>query len=78
VSLLGEILAGQQKFAEAEPLLLRGYEGIKMCDSLIRGPDARYLTEAVERVVRFYELTRQPDKARVWRDKLPPANPIAH
>jgi hypothetical protein len=31
------------------------------------------LTEAGERLIRFYEVTGQPEEARAWREKLPEA-----
>ena len=34
-SLLGGALLGQKKFAEAEPLLLAGYEGLKLREKTI-------------------------------------------
>src|SRR5262249_22166793 len=69
-SQLGDILLGQQKYAEAEPLLLHGYEGLKQRTTTLVGTNRRYLTEAGERVVRFYEATNQPEKAKEWREKL--------
>ena len=69
--LLGETLAGQQKYADAEPLLLRGYEGMKAGEASHHVADLR-IRDAGERVVRFYEATGQPEKAREWRAKLPP------
>jgi tetratricopeptide (TPR) repeat protein len=71
VSLLGETLAGQQKYAEAEPLLLRGYEGMTAGEATHHVAD-RKIREAGERVVRFYEATGQPEEAREWRAKLSP------
>jgi serine/threonine protein kinase/tetratricopeptide (TPR) repeat protein len=70
MSVLGQILLGQQKYAEAESLLLKGYEGMKQLETTIHANERRRLTEAGERVVRFYELTNQPEKAREWRDKI--------
>jgi serine/threonine protein kinase/tetratricopeptide (TPR) repeat protein len=85
LSLLGEALLGQQQYTEAERLLRQGYDGLKereiflygcVCDyggkSKIRPEGPRRLAEAVERLVRLYEVTQQPDKARAWREKLPP------
>jgi serine/threonine protein kinase/tetratricopeptide (TPR) repeat protein len=76
-SLLGEVLAGQKKYAEAELLVLRGYEGMKQREAILPGVEKRRLAEAGERVVRFYETTKQPDKARVWRESLKPKPPDA-
>jgi tetratricopeptide (TPR) repeat protein len=68
-SVLGEALLEQKKYAEAEPWLLDGYEGMKRQD-VNRAWERRLLTKAGERVVRFYEETGQPDKAREWQTKI--------
>ncbi|MGO9918200.1 MAG: protein kinase domain-containing protein [Isosphaeraceae bacterium] len=66
-SLLGGALMGQEKYAEAEPLLRRGYEGMKQREAKIP-PQARdRLTDALERLVRLYEATSRPDEAARWR-----------
>jgi serine/threonine protein kinase/Tfp pilus assembly protein PilF len=72
LSLLGGALLGQQKYAAAEPLLLQGYEGMKQRQAqipVVRG--THLFVEASERLVRLYEATNQPKKARTWREKLP-------
>jgi serine/threonine protein kinase len=72
-SLLGECLMKQKKFAEAEPLLILGFEGIK---SRVNNANAltREQAEAGERIVRFYEETSNPDKAKEWQAKLRAGN----
>jgi eukaryotic-like serine/threonine-protein kinase len=70
-SLLGGALLGQKKYAEAEPLLLQGYDGMKQRESQIPSMGKIRLTEAAERLVRLYEETNQPEKAKSWREKLP-------
>jgi serine/threonine protein kinase/tetratricopeptide (TPR) repeat protein len=80
MTILGEILLGQQKYAEAEPLLLKGYEGMRQQPdvAVTRRPwQRRQLIEAGERVVRFYEVTNQPEKARAWRQRLKATEPAA-
>jgi hypothetical protein len=74
VSLLGKVLCSQQKYAEAEPLLLEGYEGMKQREAILPANEKRRLAEACERVVRFYEMTIQPEKGREWRDRLGPVS----
>jgi eukaryotic-like serine/threonine-protein kinase len=71
MSMLGDALVGQKKYAEAEPLLLQGYEGIKQRESQIPDQAKTRPTEAAERLVRLYEATNQPAKARQWRERLP-------
>jgi len=69
-SVLGGSLLGQKKLAEAEPLILGGYEGMKACEAKIPAPDKPRLTEAAERVVQLYEAWGKNDKAAEWRAKL--------
>src|SRR5262249_37415554 len=59
-SLLGAVRLGQQRYAEAEPLILQGYEGVKKWRATQHSPELD-LTEAGERVIRFYEVTNQPE-----------------
>jgi tetratricopeptide (TPR) repeat protein len=71
MSQLGGALLGQRKYAEAEPYLLQGYEGSKQREARFYAHQKKmWHREALERVVRFYEMTKQPEKARVWREKL--------
>jgi hypothetical protein len=67
---LGDLLCGQRRYAEAEPLLLRGYEGMKQQEATLPANEKGRMAEAGQRVVRFYEATNQPEKARVWREKV--------
>jgi hypothetical protein len=68
--LLGGSLSAQKKFAEAEPLLLQGYEGMKQRQDKISKDDAPYLIEALERLVQFYDAWGKPDQTAEWRKKL--------
>lgn len=70
MSVLGGALLGQKKFAEAEPLLHQGYEGMREREQTIWRDRLTRITDAGERLVRFYETTNQPEKARAWREKL--------
>jgi serine/threonine-protein kinase len=58
-SSLGECLVAQKSYAEAEPLLLRGYTGIK---SNLGEKNPRTI-EAVKRLVTLYRDWKKPDKA---------------
>ena len=64
ISILGGIFLAQKRYAEAEPLLLQGYAGMKQGEWAIIAPWRYRLTEAGECVVRYYEETNQPEKAR--------------
>ena len=71
MSVLGAALLGQKKYADAEPLLLQGYGGMRQLENgMPEGERRRLLTDAVERVVRLYEVTGQSEKAREWREKI--------
>jgi serine/threonine protein kinase len=67
---LGGALVGQQKYAEAEPLLRDGYEGMKQREVTIPTIFKVRLTEALERLVRLYDTWDKKDKADVLRKKL--------
>jgi hypothetical protein len=66
-SMLGGALLGQKKYADAEPLLLAGYQGMKQREKAIPAAGLVYLTEAVDRLVQLYEATGKPDEAARWR-----------
>jgi tetratricopeptide (TPR) repeat protein len=70
MSLLGHSVLDQKKYAEAEPLLVQGYEGMKAREAHMADHDKVCLTRAINRLVRLYEATNQPDKAAAWRAKL--------
>jgi tetratricopeptide (TPR) repeat protein len=70
VSILGDVLYGQENYTAAESYLLQGYEGMKRREAGMLAIWKRRMAEAGERVVRFYEVTDQPEKARAWREKL--------
>jgi serine/threonine protein kinase/tetratricopeptide (TPR) repeat protein len=70
-SLLGAVFLAQQKYAEAEPLLVYGHDGMQ--ERAAKAPDIlgqSSLTDAIARLVQLYEATNRPDKAKVWRAKL--------
>lgn len=66
-SLLGASLAGQKKYAEAEPLLLEGYEGMMARKDRIAVPDRYHLDLAREWLVQVYQAWGKPAKAAQWR-----------
>ena len=68
---------GQQKYAEAEPLLVEGYDGMKQREAFMDAGFKHWLTKAGDRLIRFYEVTNQPEKARAWREKVKPKLPDA-
>ena len=66
-SLLGAALLGRKKCAEAEPLLLKGYQGMMQREKTIPLPYKARLSEARERLVQLYEATGRKDEAASWR-----------
>jgi hypothetical protein len=71
-STLGGALAGQNKYAEAEPLLLQGYEELKDREAKIPAHGKIRLVQALERLVQLYDAWGKKDKADEWRKKVPP------
>jgi serine/threonine protein kinase len=70
-SLLGAALREQKKYAEAESLLLEGYEGLRRRQfSFFEFEGTRPLTDAAGRLARLYEDWGKPDVAASWRKKL--------
>ncbi len=63
-------LLGQKKYADAEPLLLSGYEGLKLRETMISPGGKVHLKEAIQRLVKLYEATDKADKAARWKEKL--------
>jgi hypothetical protein len=70
LSLLGGSLLGQGRHAEAEPLVVAGYEGMRARAARIPVPKRSRLLEAAERVVRLYEEWSKPEQAATWKTKL--------
>jgi tetratricopeptide (TPR) repeat protein len=67
-SMLGGTLVAQKKYADAEPLLLTAYEGMKERDI---GQRARsHFTEVMECLVQLYDAWGKPDEAAKWRKEL--------
>jgi hypothetical protein len=63
-------LAGQEKYAEAEPLIIQGYEGLQARAAKIPAPRKNSLDEAAARIVQFYEAWGKTDQATMWKAKL--------
>jgi non-specific serine/threonine protein kinase/serine/threonine-protein kinase len=76
-SMLGEALFGQKRFAEAESLLLQGYEGIKQREAKMSANAKVRLTEALERLVQLYDAWGKPAEAARWRNELAAVKSLA-
>jgi serine/threonine protein kinase len=69
-SLLGEVLAGEQRFADAEPLLLAGFAGLKAQGSRIPASAGVNLLHTGECLVKLYTVWGKPVEAESWRRKI--------
>lgn len=69
-SRLGGALLGQKKYAEAEPLLLSGYEGLKQREDKIPRQARDVQIEALQRLVHLYEDMDKKDQAGAWWNKM--------
>ncbi len=69
-SLLGASLISQKKYAEAEPLLLQGYEGLTAREAKIPAKSQKIVPEALARIVQLYDDWGKKDQAEEWRKKL--------
>jgi non-specific serine/threonine protein kinase/serine/threonine-protein kinase len=68
VGLLGESLALQARYADAEPLLLNGFDGIARSPEA--PPDRK--RRAAERLAELYTAWGKPEDAAAWRSRLAP------
>jgi non-specific serine/threonine protein kinase/serine/threonine-protein kinase len=70
--LLGAALLGQKKHAEAEPLLVEGYTGLKERAAKIRLPLTKntYERQSLQWFVQLYEATDRPAEAAKYRKEL--------
>ena len=68
-SLLGASLAGQKKYAEGEPLLLEGYQGMVARKDRIEVPNWYHLDRAREWLMQLYRASGKPGKVTEWKKK---------
>jgi tetratricopeptide (TPR) repeat protein len=68
--LLGASLLAQRKYADAEPLLLSGCEGLKQREDTAPKVIRRELKPVIQDLVQLYEETGRPDRATEWKQKL--------
>ena len=67
MSLLGGALLAQKKFADAEPLLIEGYQGMKARAKSIPAPATSRLPDAVDRLIDLYTATDNADQLAKWQ-----------
>lgn len=69
-SLLGASLIGRHKYAEAEPLLRAGYEGLRGRAATMPPQAKARQREALERLVWLYDAWGKPEQVATWRQQL--------
>jgi hypothetical protein len=69
-SVLGGILTKQKKLADAEPLLLSGFKGLKQQEANLPAAGKVCLKNTLQRLVQLYEAMDRPDQAAEWKQKL--------
>jgi eukaryotic-like serine/threonine-protein kinase len=67
-SVLGGALLGQKKYAEAEPLLVKGYEGMKARQAKIPKEAGSRIPEALDRLVELYTAKNKPAEAAKYQE----------
>jgi serine/threonine protein kinase len=70
MSLLGGALLGQKRYADAEPLLVTGFEGMKKRVAQIAPHSRPRFLEGAERLVQLYEALGKKDEAAKWELEL--------
>ena len=70
ISMLGGSLTAQQKFAEAEPLLIAGYEGMILRADQIPVDATERIPDALKRLIKLYTEWQKPQQASEWQKKL--------
>lgn len=74
-SVLGECLAGQKQFEEAEPLLLAGHESlVKLAAKIPPSERGGMINASMQRLVDLYEHWKHREAAAEWRQKLEAAS----
>jgi tetratricopeptide (TPR) repeat protein len=76
--MLGSALLGQRRYADAEPLLLKGYEGMKEREKSIPAPGRIRILEALDGLIELYTATNKPEEVKKWqaeRAKYPEGKP---
>ena len=61
---------GQGRYAEAEPRVVTGYQGMKARAVQILPSPAEHLARAGDRILSLYELWGKPDRAAAWKRML--------
>jgi hypothetical protein len=76
-SLIGTALLGQKKYAEAEPLFLESYEGLKKLGDKSGAECTARRREAAGQLVQLYEAMERADDAAKWKREFDTTTPSA-
>jgi non-specific serine/threonine protein kinase/serine/threonine-protein kinase len=68
--LLGDVLAAEHQYGQAEAFLTEGAEGLLKRESTIQWYGVKDPGQALQSVVHLYEAWGKPDKADEWRSKV--------
>ncbi len=68
-SMLGGALLGQKKYTEAEPLLIKGYQGLKTREKAIPLSGQVNISQAIDRLIRLYSETQKPDELKKYQSE---------
>jgi tetratricopeptide (TPR) repeat protein len=68
--LLGRVLLKQKKYADAEPLLLSGYNGMAQGEAQLPAWARGRLKDALQLLVQLYDATGPTEQAAEWKKKL--------
>jgi tetratricopeptide (TPR) repeat protein len=69
-SLLGASLLGQRKYAEAEPFLVSGYEGLLRFHETIASSERGLFPKAKDWILQLYRESNRQEKAIEWRARF--------
>jgi non-specific serine/threonine protein kinase/serine/threonine-protein kinase len=69
-SVLGAALSAENKYDDAERLLLEGYSGLAERAALIPADSSAALDRAGQWIVQLYQTWGKPDRAQEWSSKL--------
>ncbi|MEO2089621.1 MAG: serine/threonine-protein kinase, partial [Gemmataceae bacterium] len=67
-STLGGALLRQKKYADAEPLLVKGFEGMGQREKAIPPVGRNRIPEALDRLIDLYTATNKPDDAKKYKE----------
>ncbi len=67
MGMLGAALVGQKKYADAEPLLLKGYQGLKDREKTIPELGKIRIPDALDRLIDLSVATNKLDDVKKWR-----------